>query len=83
MKASRTGLNLCSGANLPAGSHHSAAMAENLATSAVDDAHALSYQMRTRPSPGLGSGGWFGPRIVMPVRRQPVVDRLIRVRLSR
>ena len=33
MKASRTGLNLCRGANLPVGSHHSAAMAENLATS--------------------------------------------------
>ena len=30
---SRTGLNLCRGANLPAGSHHSAAIAENLATS--------------------------------------------------
>ena len=34
MKPSRTGLNLCRGANLPVGSHHSAAMAENLATSA-------------------------------------------------
>lgn len=33
MKARRTGLNLCSGANLPLGSHHSAAMAEKRATS--------------------------------------------------
>lgn len=34
MKPSRQGLNTCSGANLPRGSHHSAAMAENRATSA-------------------------------------------------
>jgi hypothetical protein len=34
MKASRQGLKTCSGANLPLGSHHSAAMAENRATSA-------------------------------------------------
>ncbi len=34
MKPSRTGLNLCNGANLPAGSHHSSASAENFATSA-------------------------------------------------
>ena len=34
MKARRQGLNTCSGANLPLGSHHSAAMAENRATSA-------------------------------------------------
>jgi hypothetical protein len=32
-KVSRTGLNRCSGANLPSGSHHSAAMAENFSTS--------------------------------------------------
>src|SRR4051812_36764450 len=33
IKDRRTGLNLCRGENFPAGSHHSAAMAENLATS--------------------------------------------------
>jgi hypothetical protein len=32
MKPSRTGLNLCSGANFPFGSHHSAAMRENFST---------------------------------------------------
>ena len=35
MKASRTGLNLCSIRILPRGSHHSAAMAEKRATSAA------------------------------------------------
>src|SRR5258708_6892642 len=34
MKVRRTGLNLCSGANLPFGSHHSAAIFENRSTSA-------------------------------------------------
>ena len=33
MNCSRTGLNTCSTPNLPLGFHHSAAMAENLATS--------------------------------------------------
>src|SRR6266481_9999580 len=35
MNASRVGLNLCSGANLPFGSHHSAAIFENRSTSAA------------------------------------------------
>jgi hypothetical protein len=34
MNDSRTGLNLCRGANLPLGSHHSAAMREKRSTSA-------------------------------------------------
>src|SRR5690349_17806300 len=41
MNVSRTGLNLCSGANLPVGSHHSSASAENLATSASSTVESL------------------------------------------
>src|SRR5450432_4488607 len=48
MKLSRVGLNLCSGANLPLGSHHSAAIFENRSTSAgsMDD---LAASLMTSP----------------------------------
>src|SRR5260221_7481830 len=57
IKPRRTGLNLCSGANLPAGFHHSAASAVNLATSegSSEAAWAVACSIKPLlPCPTLG-----------------------------